>query len=115
MVEAQTFLERRAHSRATVKIPVSYSRIEDPIQIENLKKRADTRDMSLEGIYIHGGQMKSGDVIRLEIDVPGNMGPLFAFAEVVRTDKTGAGLRLMIMESEDKETLKTYLEKASSK
>lgn len=115
MVEAQTFLERRAHLRAPIKIPVSYRLVEDPLEIENLKKRnADTRDLSLEGMYIQGGQMKVGDVIRLDISIPGKTDSLFAFAEVVRTEKTGAGLHLMIMESEDKETLKAYLDKASS-
>jgi hypothetical protein len=115
MVELKSFQERRAHFRKPVKISVDYHLVEDPAEIKNLKSQtADTRDLSLEGVYIHAGRLNVKDVIRMDISIPKNPNSIFAFAEVVRIDQTGAGLRLMLMASEDKESLRGYLETAPS-
>jgi hypothetical protein len=116
MTDNKTYLEKRVHSRIPVKIPVQYRQVEDPKELENLRgKTGLAKDVSLDGMYIKTDKpVKVGDVFRLDISVPEKSKQLFAFAEVVWVNDTGAGLRLMLMESEDKESLKLYLEKAGS-
>lgn len=111
MSENRSFLEKRNHSRVPVKIPVQYRQVEDPKELEELRGRtALAQDASLEGMHIKTGiPVKIGDVFRLDISVPERSKQLFAFAEVVWVNESGAGLRLMLMESEDRESLKAYL------
>jgi hypothetical protein len=117
MSENQTFLERRNHSRKPVKIPVQYRLVEDPKELEGLRgKTALAKDLSLDGMYIKTPKGASvGDVIRLDISMPENSRHLFAFAEVVWSNPKGAGVRLMLMAVEDKESLQAYLDKVPAK
>ena len=97
------------------RIPVHYRLVEDPRLLEDLKARAgQARDLSLDGMYLRTDRMKVGDVVRMDIPVPEKDGSLFAFAEVVRVDETGAGLRLMLMEDEDRQSLKDHLERTQA-
>ncbi len=116
MTENKTFLEKRVHSRIPVKVPVQYRLVEDPQELENLRgQTALAKDLSLEGMHIKTDKtVKVGDVFRLDISVPEKSKQLFAFAEVVWVNETGAGLRLMLMAVEDQEALKGYLDKASA-
>lgn len=116
MAADNSFLERRLHSRVPVKLPVQYRLVEDPKELEELRGRtALAKDLSPDGLYLKTGKaVKPGDVFRLEIAVPEGSKQLFAFAEVVWADEMGAGLRLLIMESEDEEFLKDYWNRASS-
>ena len=116
VADNKSFLERRHRSRAPVKIPVEFRMVEDPQQVEAFRGRPGlAKDLSLDGMYIKTEKpVKPGDILRLEITVPENSKQLFAFAEVVRVDPSGAGLRLMLMEQEDHESLQDYLRRASA-
>src|SRR5690242_14733595 len=95
MSDPTSFLERRANSRVQSRIPVNYKPVEEPKMLKSLKGKAgQAKDLSLDGIYIKTDRMKVGDVVRMDIPVMEKKGSLFAFAEVVRVDETGAGLRL---------------------
>jgi hypothetical protein len=116
MAESKSFLEKRVHSRIPVKIPVQYRQVEDPKELEALRGRtALAKDLSLEGMFVKTDkQVKVGDVFRMDISVPEKSKQLFAFAEVVWFNEKGAGIRLMLMEEEDREALKGYMERAAS-
>ena len=116
MSDSNVFLERRANSRVQSRVPVLFRRVEDASEVEALKgKSGQAQDLSLDGIFIQTDKMKIGDVVRMELRVPQKPEALFAFAEVVRVDEAGAGLRLLLMEAEDRELLKDYLDQAHSK
>jgi hypothetical protein len=115
MTNNKSYLEKRVHSRVPVKIPIQYRLVEDSKELDNLRGlTALAKDASLEGMFIKITQtVNIGDVFRLDISVPENSNQLFAFAEVVWVNKKGAGLRLMLMAMEDRESLKSYLDKAA--
>ena len=117
MAETQSFLEKRSQSRTPVKIPVQYRMVDDPKELKDIKGRtALAKDLSLDGMFIKTDKTANvGDVIRLDISMPEKSRRLFAFAEVVRVSKKGAGPRLMLMAVEDQEALKDYLDKAPAK
>ncbi|HTC20894.1 MAG TPA: PilZ domain-containing protein, partial [bacterium] len=107
MKETKSFLKHRAHSRAKVKIPVQLWAVDDPKESQKLRGQiALAKDLSLEGLYIKTGQaLKVWDVVRLEVYLPKKTKYIYAFAEVVRIDAKGAGLRLLLMPEEDKDAL----------
>lgn len=117
MNDKKAYLEKRVNSRIPVKIPVQYRLVEDPTELEDVRGRtALAKDLSLEGMYIKTDQtVKVGDVFRLDVSVPERSKQLFAFAEVIWVNDAGAGLRLMLMASEDKDSLKDYIERVASK
>jgi len=115
MAENKTFLEKRVQSRIPVKIPVQIRRVEDPTELKKLRgQTALAKDLSLDGMYIKTDKsVKVGDIFRLDISIPEKpKRQLFAFAEVVWIKQTGAGLKLLLMPEEDKESLRGYLDKA---
>lgn len=116
MTENKSFLEKRSHSRIPVKVPVQFGLVEDPKELEKLKSRTGlAKDLSLDGMFIKTDKpVKPGAIFRLDISLPEKSKQLFAFAEVVWANETGAGLRLMLMAIEDKEDLQGYLDKAAS-
>ncbi len=116
MSENKSFLEKRSHVRVPVKIPVQFGLVEDPKELEELKSQIGlAKDLSLDGMFIKTDKMvKVGDVFRMDISLPEKSKQLFAFAEVVWANETGAGLRLMLMAMEDKEDLKGYWDSAAS-
>jgi hypothetical protein len=115
MKETKSFLKHRAHSRAKVKIPVQFWAVDDPKESQKLRGQiALAKDMSLDGLYIKTSQaMKVWDIVRMEVHIPKKTKYIYAYAEVVRIDAKGAGLRLLLMPEEDKDALKKYLEDLS--
>lgn len=111
MTENKTFVEKRVQPRTQATIPVQYRLVEDPKELEDLEdRRVQTQDVSLEGVFIKTADpLKAEDVVRLDISIPEKNATLFAFAQVVRVNGNGAGLRLMLMAEEDKSSLKDYL------
>jgi hypothetical protein len=115
MKESKSFLKHRSHTRSKVKIPVQFWPVDDPKHSEKLRGQvALAKDMSLEGLYIKTSQaLKVWDIVRMEIYMPQKTKYIYAYAEVVRVDTKGAGLRLLLMPEEDKDLLKKYLDKIS--
>lgn len=112
MDEKQSFLENRVRFRIPVKIPIQYVRVEDTKEIESLRGQITlAKDISMDGMFIKTSRdVKIGDVFRIDISLPENSKHLFAFAEVVWVNDSGAGLHLMLMSEEDREALKFYLD-----
>ena len=120
MPEANMFVEKRVHPRVSVKIPVKFRVIEDQKELETVferrKKEQTTRtmDMSLGGLYIVADAVLNiGSILRLDISMPEKSTLISAFAEVVWSNETGAGLHFLAMKEDDVENLKNYLSKAS--
>ena len=116
MPEANMFIEKRAHPRVSVKIPIKYRVIEDQKELETVferkKKEQTTRtvDVSLGGLYVVADKSLSiGSILRLDISVPDRPALISAFAEVVWSNETGGGLHFLAMKEEDVEVLKAYL------
>lgn len=111
MTENKNFVEKRVHNRAQAAITVQYRLVEDRKELDELEeRRVQTQDVSLEGVFIRTADpLKTEDVVRLDISIPEKNATLFAFAQVVRVDGNGAGLRLMLMAEEDRSSLKDYL------
>ena len=121
MPKADLFLDKRAHSRIAVRIPISYRLLDDQEEIKNIKelgsktKNAETMDTSLGGMYIVANQaLKSGTLLSLKVSIPERMNPLSAFAEVAWANETGAGIHFLAMKEEDTKLLAEYLKKISS-
>jgi Tfp pilus assembly protein PilZ len=116
MEEKQSFLEKRSQFRVSVKIPVQYQLVEDPRELDLFHSRtALAKDLSLDGMYIKTDTtVKVGDVFRLDISLPQDSKRLFAFAEVAWIHEGGAGLKLMLMATEDATSLKKYLDQTVS-
>ena len=112
MADNQSFLEKRSQFRVSVKIPVQYQLVEDPRELDLFHSRtALAKDLSQEGMYIKTDKdAKVGDVLRLDISLPRDSKQLFAFAEVAWVHEGGAGLKLMLMATEDLANLQKYLE-----
>ncbi len=120
MQDANLFLERRQFPRVQKAIPIRFRVIDDQKEIESLldrKKRdqkAETIDLSEGGVYITAmDRLKIGCILRLDIQLAESPIPLSAFAEVVWSNETGAGLRFLAMKEEDAEKLKSYIEKTA--
>src|ERR1019366_351860 len=108
MPEANLFLDKRLHSRVPVKIPVTFRLMDDHKEITNIREMAtkvktgQTMDTSLGGMYIVAETtMKTGDIISLKISIPERTAPTTAFAEVMWSNATGAGIRFLAMKDED--------------
>ncbi|HXL72357.1 MAG TPA: PilZ domain-containing protein [bacterium] len=108
-----SFLEKRVSSRIKVKIPVQCRLIEDKTELAKMRgHHALAKDLSLGGLFIKTVvPMKEGDIYGLEISmtIPRSI-HVFAFAEVVRAMKTGAGIKLLLLADEDHAALKEFLE-----
>jgi hypothetical protein len=120
MPEANLFLDKRAHPRVPVKIPVNYRVMEDNKEISNIRqlgertKSAQTLDTSLGGMFVVAEQMLDmGAILSLKISIPGKTSALPAFAEVVWSNATGAGLHFLAMKEDDAQALDAYLQSLS--
>ena len=120
MPDADIFLEKRVHPRLSAKIHVKYRLLEDQKEIESVlelrknEKTTQAADLSQGGMYIVAARpLEMGNILRLEIGLPGRRDPLPAFAEVVWANETGGGLRFVAMKEEDKGFLRAYLNNSS--
>ena len=118
MPEATLSKERRVSPRIKVDIPVQYHLLDDKKEIEAVReeqKKSGARaiDISLSGIQIHADQpLHNGDVLHMDISLPGLPVALPAVAEVVWADHQQGGLHFLKMSDEDVNVLKAYLNKA---
>ena len=121
MPEANLFLDKRLHSRVPVKIPVTFRLMDDNKEITNIRemgskvKSGQTMDTSLGGMYIVAETaMKTSDILSLKISIPGRPLPTTAFAEVMWSNATGAGIRFLAMKEEDVKLLEAYLKSVAT-
>ena len=120
MPDAKMFIERRQHPRVQMALPIKFRVIDDQREIETLLERrkrdqtSETIDLSQGGAYIAAPtELKTGTILRLDVQVGDGAPNISAFAEVVWANETGAGLRFLAMKEEDAQRLKDHLEKTS--
>lgn len=78
------------------------------------KTGARAIDLSLSGLQIRSSQtLTTGDVLDMEISLPGLPLALPATAEVVWANENGGGLQFLRMSDEDVQVLKAFLNKAT--
>ncbi len=113
MNDSSSILEKRSHSRFSVKLPIQYRLMNGSEPVERFKgKVALGKDLSQEGVFIKiapDKALRTGEVIRLDISLPEISKHLFAFGEVVWVNRLGAGIHLMLMPEEDRRFLNSYL------
>ena len=121
MTESYLLKERRVHPRISVKIPLVFKVLDDQEEIKNIIEKRQKEinpqamDVSLGGIFIMSDQpLQEGNILNLEITIPGAPEKLKAIVEVVWANETGGGIQFLAMAEPDVETLKAYLDKAST-
>jgi hypothetical protein len=122
MPDGNLFVEKRAHPRVSVKIPVKYRVVEDLAGIQSIiemrksETNTQTLDLSLGGMYIVSNQpLGVGNILHLDITLTGKEKRLTAFGEVVWSKDSGAGLHFMMIKHEDLEALQAFLGESSPK
>ncbi len=122
MPEAFLLKERRVHPRISIKIPLHFRIIDDRDEIKSVlelrKKEKDGRtlDASLGGLCIVTDHpIKEGSILKLEIFVPDEPVKIRGMAEVVWCNESGGGIRFLAMDETDREIMKNYLSKASTR
>lgn len=121
MPEGKMSVERRANPRVSIKIPIKY-RLEDNSSVlrgieewRQTEKNGYTLDMSTGGMHIAVDQpLKVGEIIKFDVYLLDPSNVVSIYAEVIRVSKEGAGLHFLMMKNNDMETLKAFLDKASS-
>jgi hypothetical protein len=118
MTEGNIFMEKRAHSRFLVRIPVTYRLLDEKHKNKAVEKigeesgQAHSMDSSLGGMYIVSEKaLKSGDHLKLTINLPEPGAHLTLLTDVVWADGKGAGLRFLAMKEEEVKILETFLKK----
>jgi Tfp pilus assembly protein PilZ len=110
----QALLEKRSYSRYRVKLPIQYRLLETPMPQERDKgKVALAKNLSQEGLFLKiapDKDLRTGEVIRLDITLPDLSKHLFAFGEVIWVNRLGTGVHLMLMPEEDRQLLKGFVE-----
>lgn len=121
MPDANLFIERRVNPRISIKLPVKYRVIagQDEIKAidvsENDEITTQTLNVSLGGVCLLTDQrLKVGSHLRLNITLPKFSCEISAFAEVVWSNNSGAGLHFDAMKEEDRDKLKNYLSLTSA-
>ncbi len=118
MEDGKIFIEKRAHPRVRVDLPVKYCLVNDKTEADAIREFgkkdlfALVRDISLGGMQISTEHpLKEGDVLAFEITLPGRAQPLVASAEVVWMNGNIGGLHFLIISEEDQTALQAYLKR----
>lgn len=121
MTESYLLKERRVHPRIAAKVPLEFKVLDDQEEIKNIhekrkkEKNSQAMDVSLGGIFIMSDQpLREGNILNLEIAIPGAPDKLKAIVEVVWSNETGGGIQFLAMAEPDVEALKAYLDKVST-
>ncbi len=120
MAEGNMFLDKRAHSRVLVKLPITFKVVDEKLKDKALhsmgehQRDAESWDTSLGGMYIISNEsLKPRDRLNLKIFLPKSENPLVVLADVVWADRSGAGLRFVAMKEEVIRVLEAYLKDLS--
>ena len=116
MPEANLFVEKRAHPRTTVKLPVTYRLIEEPkaagkrLERKQGEQKSHSLDLNLGGLYLVTDQFLDPEsILRMEITLPKLSQNISVYARVVWSDETGGGLQFESMVEKDENLLKRFL------
>lgn len=119
MPEGTIFVEKRAHRRISIKLPVEYRVIDDPKELDSLGERKKLKekatyckDISVGGLFIVADQLFTiGSTLRLDISMREISTCISVFAEIIWANETGGGLKILAIKEDDKKTLKEFIEK----
>ncbi len=116
MPEANMLVEKRVYPRVSINVPVNYQVIEDQNEIKEVlrgtgkDKNSHTLNVSLGGLYLVVDHiLEKGRILRLGMSLPGISHLITAFAEVVWSNESDAGLRFLAIKEEDVEILNNCL------
>lgn len=109
--------EKRLHPRHRLKLDVDFRVLKDRKEIESFLKQLGndksgaTKDVSLGGLYLNCGHaLREGDIVQMDINIPGRKEALKTYAEVVWVDENGGGFKFLSMSDNDKKCLDDFLE-----
>ena len=119
MQDAELYIERRKYKRIDKKCRVSYKIIMADEEAEEIKKttsklQGESFDLSLGGLKAEGAMAgRTGDIIRLEVDIDGRQVPITTFAEIKwvkgEGDKKTFGLEFLILKDADKDIIEKII------
>ncbi len=122
MTEGTIFLDKRAHSRFLVKIPVTFKVLDEKHKDQAIREIGDesrdahSLDTSLGGMYIVSDKaLKPNHHLSLKIAMPPPDDSLTILADVVWADAKGAGLRFLAMKEEEVRLLEAFLKRLQGK
>jgi hypothetical protein len=122
MAKGNIFLDKRAHDRILVRLPITFKVMDESTQEKEpqdggkIQRDAQILDASLGGMYIISEEaLKPGDHLNLKLFLHPKEDHLKILADVVWVDHSGAGLRFVAMEQEDVNKLESYLKGLSPK
>lgn len=112
----QIFEERRKFIRLNINVQVNYSLLDG----KDVKRIATTRDIGAGGIRLFvDGQIKRGDVIKLEFLLPESPPQVFATGRIVwvkpfsiegdKTTRFDAGIEFLDINPQDRERINKYV------
>ncbi len=122
MENASLSFDKRKHPRIRVHVPVKYKVInqsEEALALLEQKKgplAGNSLDVSPEGLcLVTDHTLAKGDILKIEVNLPGEGQALRAFSEVMwsRTQEPGvfsAGIFFMALREEDAEKIKRFVE-----
>ncbi len=116
MPVTNSYVEKRIYPRVQVNLPVKYRVFETEMDLttvlerKKITKTSHTLDVSLGGLFLKTDHALEVDpMLRLDISLPAVSHDISAFAEVVWSNPSGAGLHFAAIRNEDAETLKNFL------
>jgi Tfp pilus assembly protein PilZ len=122
MENASLSFDKRKHPRIKVSIPVKYKVItqtEEAMALLEQKRgplAGSSVDVSAEGLcLVTPHELSKGDILKIEVNLPGEGQALRAFSEVVWTNPQdpsahSAGIFFMALREEDAEKIKRFVE-----
>jgi Tfp pilus assembly protein PilZ len=118
MENASLSFDKRKHPRIKVTIPVKYKVInqtEEALALLEQKRGSlsgSSLDVSAEGLcLVTPHELSRGDILKIEVSLPGEGQALRAFSEVVWTGaQNSAGIFFMALREEDAEKIKRFVE-----
>lgn len=120
--------DKRKHPRIKVQVPVEYkvvnqSEVTQLLDQRKLIKTGGSKDVSAEGLFLVSEHvLTKGDIIRLDVHLPGEPKAVRAFSEVVwcsdaglPAGQHGSGISFMALRDEDQERMQRFIAEALAK
>jgi hypothetical protein len=113
--------ERRVYPRLQSYFPFAYRVLDEQKSIESQQERREKAecamafDLSPGGMsFVKSGSLKAGKIAQLYFKFPNRHELLKAFTKVAWNDGTFGGLKFILITEEDRNRIKSYLEKITS-
>ena len=125
MKKASLAFDKRKYPRLKIEIPIRYKVInhsQEVIALLEHKKVIQTgnsKDISAEGLFlVSGHRLFTGDILKVEMQLPETEAPIRAFSEVIWSSEMGlpsgrygSGLYFMALRDEDQQRMQSYVNK----